>query len=65
MKDKSRMPVLFAGHGSPINAIEDNVFRKGFQKMGEKLEKPSAILAVSSHWPSAGHTKVQTAGEMK
>jgi len=45
-----RMPVLFVGHGSPMNAIENNVWSRGFQKLGASLPTPSAILAVSAHW---------------
>jgi len=45
-----RMPVLFVGHGSPMNAIEDNRFSRGFAELGELVPRPSAILAVSAHW---------------
>lgn len=47
---KSRMPVLFVGHGSPMNVIEDNRWRRGFEALRELVPKPSAILAVSAHW---------------
>ena len=46
----SRMPVLFVGHGSPMNAIEDNVWSRGFRALGALLPRPEAILAVSAHW---------------
>jgi 4,5-DOPA dioxygenase extradiol len=46
----TRMPVLFVGHGSPMNAIEDNAWSRGFRSLGASLPKPSAILAVSAHW---------------
>jgi 4,5-DOPA dioxygenase extradiol len=49
-----RMPVLFLGHGSPLNAIEDNDFSRSWSLLGEKLGKPKAILALSAHWPSRG-----------
>jgi 4,5-DOPA dioxygenase extradiol len=45
-----RMPVLFVGHGSPMNAIEDNAWSRGFRKLGELLPQPKAILSVSAHW---------------
>lgn len=44
-----RMPVLFVGHGSPVNAIDDNRWSRGFAGLGEGLT-PRAILAVSAHW---------------
>jgi 4,5-DOPA dioxygenase extradiol len=44
------MPVLFVGHGSPINAIEDNAWSRGFRALGEMLPHPKAILCVSAHW---------------
>lgn len=52
-----RMPLLFLGHGSPMNAIEENEFVRGFRKVGEQLVKPKAILCVSAHWETKG-TKV-------
>lgn len=45
-----RMPALFVGHGSPMNAIEDNAWSRGFRSLGERLPRPSAILAISAHW---------------
>src|SRR5205823_6151461 len=45
-----RMPVLFVGHGSPMNAIEDNDWTRGFRKLGELLPQPTAILSISAHW---------------
>jgi 4,5-DOPA dioxygenase extradiol len=45
-----RMPVLFVGHGSPMNAIEDNRWSRGFAALGEQLPRPVAILAISAHW---------------
>src|SRR5687768_16013253 len=46
----SRMPVVFVGHGSPMNAILDNMWSQAFTKLGATLPKPKAILAVSAHW---------------
>jgi 4,5-DOPA dioxygenase extradiol len=48
------MPVLFLGHGSPMNAIEENEFVAGFRKMGNEIPKPQAILVVSAHWETNG-----------
>ncbi|WP_321322048.1 4,5-DOPA dioxygenase extradiol [Labilibaculum sp.] len=52
-----KMPVLFLGHGSPMNAIEENEFVQGFRKISSEIEMPKAILVVSAHWETAG-TKV-------
>ena len=52
-----RMPTLFVGHGSPMNAIEDNPFSRAWNALGETLDKPNAILSVSAHWFTRG-TKV-------
>jgi 4,5-DOPA dioxygenase extradiol len=49
-----RMPVLFVGHGSPMNAIEDNVWSRRLRELGKELPKPKAVLAVSAHWYVAG-----------
>lgn len=49
-----RMPVLFVGHGSPMNAIEDNEFSRGWKAIVGKIPRPSAILCVSAHWETAG-----------
>lgn len=52
------MPALFVGHGSPMNALEDNPFTKSLRKLGESFkkegQKPSAILVVSAHWLTQG-----------
>ncbi|MGA8279064.1 MAG: 4,5-DOPA dioxygenase extradiol [Rhodanobacteraceae bacterium] len=49
-----RMPVLFIGHGNPMNAIEHNAFRQSWQELGRKLPKPKAVLCVSAHWETRG-----------
>lgn len=49
-----KMPVLFLGHGSPMNAIEENEFVDGFRKIAAKIPKPNAILCVSAHWETRG-----------
>lgn len=48
-----KMPVLFIGHGSPMNGIENNVFSQQWEKMGKEL-KPKAVLVVSAHWLTNG-----------
>lgn len=52
-----KMPVLFLGHGSPMNAIEENQFVQGFRNVAKTIAKPNAILCVSAHWYTKG-TKV-------
>lgn len=49
-----KMPVLFLGHGSPMNAIEENEFVASFRQLGKELVKPHAILCVSAHWETQG-----------
>lgn len=48
------MPVLFLGHGSPMNAIEDNEFARGWRSIGQSIPRPSAILCISAHWETRG-----------
>jgi 4,5-DOPA dioxygenase extradiol len=52
-----RMPVLFVGHGSPMNAIEDNDYTRSWKKIAERIPKPKAIVSVSAHWYTRG-TKI-------
>ncbi|MGH8051989.1 MAG: 4,5-DOPA dioxygenase extradiol [Arenimonas sp.] len=49
-----RMPALFIGHGSPMNTIEDNAFRRSWQELGNTLPKAKAIVCVSAHWETMG-----------
>ena len=53
-ESSKRMPVLFLGHGSPMNGIEDNEFVREFKKQGQQLDKPNAIIVVSAHWETNG-----------
>lgn len=53
-KSTQRMPVLFLGHGSPMNAIEENQFVQGFRKAASEIPKPNAILCISAHWYTDG-----------
>jgi 4,5-DOPA dioxygenase extradiol len=48
------MPVLFVGHGSPMNAIEDNEFSNGWKTIVKTIPKPTAILCISAHWETKG-----------
>jgi aromatic ring-opening dioxygenase catalytic subunit (LigB family) len=48
------MPVLFIGHGSPMNGIEDNEFSQGWRTMAKSIPTPKAILVVSAHWLTRG-----------
>lgn len=50
----AKMPVLFLGHGSPMNAIEENEFVTGFRNVGKQIAKPNAILCISAHWETKG-----------
>ena len=54
----ARMPVLFVGHGSPMNAIEDNAYRRSWQQLGQQLlaraERPQLVLCISAHWITQG-----------
>ncbi|MFN5370646.1 MAG: 4,5-DOPA dioxygenase extradiol [Bacteroidia bacterium] len=54
LQSTSSMPVLFLGHGSPMNAIEENEFVEGFRKIAAEIERPKAILCVSAHWETRG-----------
>lgn len=52
--NKERMPVLFLGHGSPMNAIEENEFVEAIRALGKAIAKPKAILCISAHWETKG-----------
>jgi len=54
MENTPKMPVLFLGHGSPMNAIEENEFVQGFRMVISTIEKPKAILCISAHWETKG-----------
>jgi 4,5-DOPA dioxygenase extradiol len=49
-----KMPALFVGHGSPMNAIEDNEFSRAWTEVGKTLPRPDAILCISAHWETGG-----------
>ncbi len=58
LKPSDRMPVLFVGHGSPMNAIGDNEYRRSWQALGagfsQKYPPPQLILCISAHWLTEG-----------
>ena len=50
MTDSARMPVVFFGHGTPMNALDDNRYTQAWRAFGASIPRPRAILAVSAHW---------------
>ncbi len=57
-KSTERMPALFVGHGSPMNAIEENEYSLEWRKIGKELPRPQAILSISAHWLTRGEIRV-------
>ncbi|MGZ3853102.1 MAG: 4,5-DOPA-extradiol-dioxygenase [Flavisolibacter sp.] len=53
-EQESIMPVLFIGHGSPMNGIEDNEFSQRWKAMAKEIPVPKAVLVISAHWLSKG-----------
>ncbi|HTE32829.1 MAG TPA: 4,5-DOPA dioxygenase extradiol [Chryseolinea sp.] len=53
-EDGVKMPVLFIGHGSPMNGIEDNIFSQRWKQLGKEIPQPRAVLVVSAHWFTRG-----------
>ena len=53
-EETATMPLLFVGHGSPMNAIEETEFTKGWKKAANELPQPKAIICVSAHWQTKG-----------
>lgn len=49
-----KMPALFVGHGSPMNAIENNIYSRGWEEIAQKIIKPQAVLSISAHWYTDG-----------
>lgn len=60
----TKMPVLFVGHGSPMNAFEDNEYSRTWRSIAERIPKPEVILSISAHWFTKG-TKVMNEEEPK
>ena len=57
-RPSEKMPVVFIGHGSPMNAIEDTKFSRAWTDLGKALPRPKAILVISAHWMTQGTTLV-------
>lgn len=55
-----RQPVMFIGHGSPMNIIRDNDFTRSLRELGARTARPQALLVVSAHWLTRGETRVST-----
>ncbi len=49
-----KMPALFIGHGSPMNALENNSYTKEWKRIGKEIPEPKAILCISAHWLTQG-----------
>ncbi len=58
LKTTHKMPMMFVGHGTPLNAILDNNFSRKWKELGNQLETPQAILVISAHWITNKVTKV-------
>ncbi len=58
MMKKERLPALFIGHGSPMNAVLDNPFTRAMATLGRDLPRPKAILCVSAHWLTEGELRL-------
>jgi len=53
-RNEKRLPVVFVGHGSPMNAVEDNTWSQGFRALAGLLPRPRVVLAISAHWYVSG-----------
>ena len=58
LESSDRMPLVFLGHGNPMNAIEDTIYSRSWAELGQVLPRPQAILVVSAHWMTEGTTLV-------
>ncbi|CUH80519.1 4,5-DOPA dioxygenase extradiol [Tropicibacter naphthalenivorans] len=65
LSPSDRMPLVFLGHGSPMNAIEDNAYSQAWTELGQTLPRPKAILVVSAHWMTRGTTLVDVSAMPK
>jgi len=54
MSTAARMPVIFFGHGSPMNTLASNRYTEAWRKLGASVPKPKAILVISAHWFTRG-----------
>ena len=57
----TKMPVIFVGHGSPMNAIEENIYTQNWTKIRKSIIKPRVILIFSAHWITEYETRISTA----
>ena len=53
-------PLLFLGHGSPMNSVRDNAFTRRLSQLGRELSPPAAACVISAHWLTRGETRVGT-----
>ena len=58
LNKSARMPVVFVGHGTPMNVIQENPFTDSWVQLGQTLPQPQAILVISAHWMTNGTTPV-------
>ena len=58
LNKSARMPVVFIGHGTPMNVIQENPFTDSWVQLGQTLPQPQAILVISAHWMTNGTTLV-------
>ena len=65
LSPSDRMPLVFLGHGSPMNAIEDTAYSRAWTELGRTLPRPKAILVVSAHWMTRGTTLVDVSAMPK
>jgi 4,5-DOPA dioxygenase extradiol len=62
---QKKMPVLFVGHGSPMNAIENNIHTESWRKIGEEIQRPKAIILFSAHWITEWYTAISSAKNLE
>lgn len=65
LSSSERMPLVFLGHGSPMNAIKDTGYSRIWTELGQTLPRPKAILVVSAHWMTRGTTLVDVSAVPK
>lgn len=65
LSPSERMPLVFLGHGSPMNAIKDTGYSRIWTELGQTLPRPKAILVVSAHWMTRGTTLVDVSAVPK
>ncbi len=53
-EQETTLPVLFVGHGSPMNGIEDNEFSRTWSKLAKEIQRPKAVIVISAHWLTRG-----------